>query len=106
MSKVLTGIALLPAVIAVVGIRRAHDVGMALALDNTAHFAALAGCAVIAIAAEWIVLSHASRSRERAQGRDSRAARDASDLIGLAASVTCVRSLPLSSALSPRFQCR
>ncbi|VWC74756.1 phosphatase PAP2 family protein [Burkholderia lata] len=63
--KVLTGIALLTAVIAVVDIRGAHAIGMALALGNAAYFAALAGCAAIAVAATLIVLSHASRYRER-----------------------------------------
>ncbi|VWC87267.1 PAP2 family protein [Burkholderia lata] len=62
--KVLTGIALLTAVIAVVDIRGAHGIGMTLALGNAAYFPALAGCAAIAVAATLIVL-HASRYRER-----------------------------------------
>jgi hypothetical protein len=64
--KVLTAIALLTAVIAVVDIRGARRVGMTLALGNAAYFAALAGCAAIAVATALIGLSHASRYRERA----------------------------------------
>ncbi|VWC04824.1 PAP2 family protein [Burkholderia lata] len=64
--KVLTGIALLTAVIAVVDIRGAHGIGMALAFGIAAYFAGLAGCAAIAVAAALIVLSHAPRYRERA----------------------------------------
>ncbi|VWB65722.1 PAP2 family protein [Burkholderia lata] len=63
--KVLTSIALLTAVVAVVDIRGAHGDGMALALDHAAYFAALAGCAAIAVAAALIVLSHTPRYRER-----------------------------------------
>ena len=66
LSKVLTAIALLTAVIAVVDIRGAHRAGIALVLGNPASVAGLAAGAAIVVAALLIAVSHTRRYRERA----------------------------------------
>ncbi len=64
-SKVLTGIALLTAVIAALCIAGAHAAGITLALGNAVSVAGLTACAAIAVAAALIALSQAQRYRER-----------------------------------------
>ncbi|HIC7213148.1 phosphatase PAP2 family protein [Burkholderia stabilis] len=66
LPKVLTGIALLTAVIAAVDIRGAHRAGIALTLGKAVSVAGLAASAAIGVAMVLIALSHARRHRERA----------------------------------------